>query len=161
LFFNQTFMQKDQMVGDLAGETHLMGHHHHGAALECQVFHDLQHFGHQFRVERAGGFVKKHHLGLHRQRTGNRHTLLLTTTQVRRIGVLLALQPHLGQVFAGNLDRLIARYLHHMHRRFDDVLQHRHVRPQVEMLKHHGQFGAQARELLWVGGVQFTIRAGA
>jgi hypothetical protein len=30
----------------------------------------------------------------------------------------------------------------HMHRCFDDVLQHGHVLPQVEVLEHHRQFGA-------------------
>jgi hypothetical protein len=47
-----------------------------------------------------------------------------------------------------------------VHRGLDDVLQYRHVRPQVEMLEHHGQSGAQARQLLGVNGVQFAIGPG-
>jgi hypothetical protein len=37
-----------------------------------------------------------------------------------------------------------------MHGCFDDVFQHRHVRPQIEMLEHHGQFGAHFLQLFLV-----------
>ena len=42
------------------------------------------------------------------------------------------------------------RQLQHMDRRLDDVLQHGHVRPQVEALEHHAELGADAVDLLVV-----------
>ena len=56
--------------------------------------------------------------------------------------------------------RLVARDLHHMHRRFDDVLQHRQVGPQIEVLEHHGEFGAQPLQLFGIRGMQFAVLAG-
>ncbi|MCY1447376.1 hypothetical protein D9M71_639940 [compost metagenome] len=54
-------------------------------------------------------------------------------------------------------DALGARALLHMHRAFDDVLQHRHVRPQAEVLKHHAQLRAYAVDLAAVGGHQHLV----
>ena len=51
------------------------------------------------------------------------------------------------------LDALGARPLLHMNRRLDEVFEDGHVRPQVEALKHHAEFGADAVDLASVGGL--------
>jgi len=107
-------------------------------------------------IQRAGGFIEQHHLRLHRQGARNRHTLLLATAHMRRVAVFHAGEAYLGQVFAGCCNGFVFGHTQHVHRGFNDVLQHRHVRPQVEVLEHHGQLGAQALQLFGVFGYQFT-----
>src|SRR5262245_9432581 len=45
-------------VGDLAGEAHLVRHHHHGHALGRERHHHVEHFVDHLGVERGGGFVE-------------------------------------------------------------------------------------------------------
>jgi spermidine synthase len=45
----------------------------------------------------------------------------------------------------------IARQAQHRHRRFDDVLQHREVRKQVEVLEHHAGLAADAAQIAFAG----------
>ena len=68
-----------------AGEAHLVGHHEHRHALLGQRGHDVQHLVDHLGVERAGRLVEQHHLGVHRQRAGDRHALLLTAGQLGRV----------------------------------------------------------------------------
>jgi len=48
----------------------------------------------------------------------------------------------------------------HVYRHLDHVLQRGHVRPQVEMLEHHGQARTHALQLFRVGGAQGAVFAG-
>ena len=41
----------------------------------------------------------------------------------------------------------------HMHRRLHEILQHGQMRPQVEALEHHAEFGSDAVDLTPVGGL--------
>jgi twitching motility protein PilT len=50
-------------VGDLAGEAHLVGDHHHRHALLGEVAHDGEHLADQLGVEGGGGLVEQHHVG--------------------------------------------------------------------------------------------------
>ena len=54
-----------------------------------------------------GRLVEEHHVRVHRQRPGDRDALLLAAGEVRRVGVLLVGQADLGEVPAGDLDRLV------------------------------------------------------
>ncbi len=47
-----------------------------------------------------------------------------------------------------------------MNRRLDDVLQHVHVRPQIEVLEHHREFRADALQLLVVGDFEIAVAVG-
>ena len=148
------------MVGHLAGEAHFVRHHHHGAAFLGQGAHDAQHLGHQLGVQGAGRFVEQHHLGLHRQRAGDGHPLLLTARHVRRVLVLDVAQPDFFQVFARGGNGLVLAFTQHVHGRFNHVFQHGQVRPEVEVLEHHGQFGPGALQLLFVGGLEHAVLGG-
>ena len=77
LLFNLALMQEDNVVRNVTGEAHLVRHHHHCFALFRQLLHDAQHFANEFRIQRGSRFVKQQHFRLHRQRTGDRNTLLL------------------------------------------------------------------------------------
>jgi len=51
LFDDHAVIKKQHPVGDLAGKTHLVRHHHHGHAVLGQRAHHAQHLADQFRVE--------------------------------------------------------------------------------------------------------------
>src|SRR5664279_5980407 len=76
-------------VAGLAGKAHFVGDDEHGHALVGQRRHDVEDLVDHFRVQRAGRFVEQHHLGLHGQRPGNGHPLLLAAGQLGRQLVLL------------------------------------------------------------------------
>jgi hypothetical protein len=66
----------------------------------ASALHHAQHFAHQFGVERAGDLVAQHHAGLHGQRAGDGHALLLAAGQLVGPGVELLGQAHALQQLA-------------------------------------------------------------
>ncbi|CAH0315478.1 hypothetical protein SRABI106_04181 [Rahnella aquatilis] len=64
---------------------------------------------------------------------------------------------HFIEVFHRTFTRFGFAQPQHLHRRFHDVFQHRHVAPQVEMLEHHRQFGTQQLQLLLIKHFQLTV----
>ncbi|MNG10577.1 hypothetical protein D3C84_940550 [compost metagenome] len=84
-------------VADLFGEAHLVGDQHAGHALFGKLANHCQHLADGFRIKSRGHFIEQNQFRTHRQRPGNRHTLLLTAGQLSRIGVGLVLHSHFGQ----------------------------------------------------------------
>ena len=78
---------------------------------------------------------------------------------MRRVAVFHAGESHLVQVLACGLHGPVFGHAQDMHRGLDDVLQHRHMGPQVEVLEHHGQFGAQALQLFGIGRFEVAMLA--
>ncbi len=64
-----------------AGEVHRVGNYDHRLAAGRQIGHHFEHFSRHARVRSASGFVKEHRFGLHGQRPGNRHALLLAARE--------------------------------------------------------------------------------
>jgi hypothetical protein len=54
-----------------------MGHHDHGHPAAAEPFHERQDALDQLGVQCARGLVEEHHLGVHRERPGDRDPLLL------------------------------------------------------------------------------------
>ena len=116
-------VQEDDGVGDLAGEADLVGDDDHGHPARRQVPHDGQHLADQLGVQRAGRLVEQHQLGLHRQRAGDGHPLLLAAGQLPRVGVRLVRQPDpLQQLRVPARPRRARDTPPHRDRRLDDVL---------------------------------------
>ena len=88
-FDDDTIAHEDNLVGHFPGKVHFMRDQQHGHAVFGQTPDHAEHFAHQFRVERRGGFVEQHDFRAHRQRTRNRHALLLTAGKTIRINVRL------------------------------------------------------------------------
>ena len=78
----------------------------HGAPFLGQTADGGKHLADQFRIQRRGRLVEQDHVGLHRERAGNRHALLLTAGEAPGIRIFLALQPDLGQQCPAALDGL-------------------------------------------------------
>ena len=49
-----------------------------------ELLHDVEDASDELGVERRGDLVEEHHVRVHRQRTGDRHALLLTAGELRR-----------------------------------------------------------------------------
>ena len=88
-------VHEDDVVGDLAGEAHLVGHDDHRHALLGELAHDAQHLADELGVEGRGRLVEEHQLGVHRQRPGDGDALLLAAGELRRVGVRLVAEPDL------------------------------------------------------------------
>ena len=69
--------------------------------------------------------------------------------------------PDLVQEVLRPVHRFLARHLQHVDRRFDDVLQDRHVRPEIEALEHHRELGPDPRKLARILGLQAAVTPAA
>ena len=128
----------------------------HGHMLVGKVADDLEHALGEFGVKGAGGLVEKQHVGVQGQGARDGHTLLLAAGELAGNHVLLALQPHFHQKLVRLGHDLVLRALLHGQRRVGDVLQHRVVREQVEVL----EYQAEARFRLREHGLSAVHRAG-
>ncbi len=82
--------------------------------------------------------------------------MLLATREFDRVAVALVGQADASEQFQGFFVRLFGRTLEHLAWPFDDVLQHGHVRKQVETLEHHAGGQALAGDLRLVEFVQLV-----
>ena len=159
---DQPLMQEHHAGRDVARKAHLVGHDQHRAALLGERAHDAQHFADQLGIERRGRLVEQHHLRPHGERARDRRALLLASGEMGGIVAPFVGDADFREQRARFLDAFRARALLHMHRRLDQVLQHRQMRPQVEALEHHAEFGADAVDLAPVGRLGAAVaRAGA
>ena len=130
-------MEEADAVADLAGERHLVGGDQHRHPVGLQAADHVEHLADEFGVERGGDLVEQHHLGVHRQRPGDRHTLLLAARQLVGIRVGAGGEPEPGQHLQGVAASRGLRDPEHLARADRDVVGDRHVREQVEALEHH------------------------
>src|ERR671914_1129784 len=141
-------VDEDDPVADLAREPHLVGHHDHRHAVPGQLAHHVEDLADHLRVERRRRLVEQHQLRLHRQGASDRHTLLLAAGQVGRVVVRLFRNPHPLQQPARPLPGLLAADVLRLDRPEHDVVEHRHVREQVELLEDHPDVRPQPAERL-------------
>ena len=115
----------------------------------AEAGHEVQHALDQLGVERAGGLVEEHDLGLHGERAGDRDALLLAAREVAGPVVGALGEPDLGEPLAGRrarasaLDRPLT-----LRRASATFSQRRVVGEQVEVLEHHADALAQRVGLL-------------
>ena len=83
--------------------------------------------------------------------------LLLAARQACRVLVLLVVQADHAKKVEGPMLGLVAAHSEHLDRRFDAVLQCRHVREQVELLKDHADVGPPRAQVLLAGDLQAAV----
>src|SRR5918992_2014951 len=132
-----SIVDEHDAVAHLAREAHLVGHDGHRHSVARQVPHHVEHLPDHLRVQGGRGLVEEHELGLHRQRAGDRHALLLTAGEVCREGVSLLGHPDALEQALRPLTRLGLRQPLHLDRGHRQVLHDRLVREQVELLEDH------------------------
>ena len=113
-----------------------MGHHHHGHLLLSQRPDDLEDFPGQLGIQGGGGFIEKQDIRMHGQRPGNGHPLLLPAGQLAGIRVRLVGKPHLLEQGRRLPAGLVLASPSHPDGGFGQVLHHRHMGKQIEVLKH-------------------------
>src|ERR1700754_4317742 len=131
LLHDQATVDEHQPVAHLTGKAHLVRDDQHRHAVASEVAHDVQHLPDHLRVQRRGRLVEQHQLRVHRECPRDRHPLLLTPRQVRRVGVPLLGDTHAREQLVRPGARRIPRDALHLHRGQDDVVQHRHVGEQM------------------------------
>ena len=99
----------------------------------------------ELRVERARDLVEQHQLGVHRERAGDRDALLLAAREPVRVLLRLLREADPAQQRHRAILRRVARQAERLARRERDVLEHRHVREQVERLEDDADLAAQRR----------------
>ena len=119
-----------------------------------QVPHQVQNLAHHLRVQSRGGLVKEHDLRLHSQSADDGNTLLLAAGE--HVGILIRLvgQANALQQLHGLSVGLILLLQTQLNGGQSDVLLHRHMGEEVEMLEHHAHFPAVEVDVhLFVGDV--------
>ena len=81
--------------------------------------------------------IEQHDLGPHGEGARDGDALLLSARKTRRVGVALVVKPDLSQKLLRRRHDLLALHALYLHRRFQQVAEHRHVRKEVELLEHH------------------------
>ena len=160
LRLDPALVQEHHLAGDVAGEAHLVGDDQHGAALVGEVAHHLEHLAHELGVEGRGRLVEQHHRSAPSPAPGRSPPAAAGRPRCapgRRCGAR-GCRP--CSAAPRPLDRLLARHLQHVDRRLDDVLEDGHVRPEIEALEHHGELGADPRQLRGSSGRSAAVPAG-
>ncbi|VTR65512.1 6-pyruvoyl-tetrahydropterin synthase (fragment) [Desulfosarcina cetonica] len=140
-FHNGTGIHEDHTIGDFAGKSHFVSHADHGHALAGQGLHDIQYLADHLRIQGRGGFVEKHHLGIHGQRAGNGHALLLPARELVRKDIDLVADADFLQQRHGFFRGCTAGTFAHDLLGQGHVFQNRFVRKKVKGLKHHAHLG--------------------
>src|SRR5690606_15346916 len=157
---DQPLVKEDHAIGNGAGEGHVMGNEDHGAAFVRQQLDDAENFRFQFRIEGRGWFIEQHDLRVDTERARDGGALLLPPRELCRVGVGLALDANLAQHLHRFLVHFSALPLLHAQWRLHDIVDDRHVAPEIEGLEHHAQPGADAPDLSFVGNMPVWRPAG-
>ena len=100
-----------------------------------QLADDVQHLADELRVERARHLVEQQELGPHRQRAHDRRALLLAAGEpVRVLGCLVG-ETEAGEELRRTLLRVGLRLAQRLPRPERHVVEHAHVREEVEGLE--------------------------
>jgi len=145
-------VHEDDRVGDRAREAHLVGDHDHGHALHGKVNHDLEHFGDHLRIERRGGLVEQHDLGVHAKRPGNSNPLLLAAGKLARPLVRLLWNAHPLEQVHGPLVRFGIGHIAHQLGRQHEIVDDPQMREEVEALEHHADLAAHGVDVFDFAG---------
>ena len=150
LFLDDAVGHENDAVGDFFGEGHFVGDDNHRHVFVGELFDCAQDFARQFRVEGTRRFVEEHDVRVHGQGAGDGHTLLLAAGKGFRIGIALIGETYFFEELHGVLRRFFLAFAARLHGRKDDVLEHRHVREEIEALEDHADFAADAVDALGI-----------
>ncbi|CSG40390.1 Uncharacterised protein [Shigella sonnei] len=130
-------------AGGFTRHFNFVGDDHLGNIRFCQLTNDADDLCRNFRVQCGGRFIEQQYLRFHHQRTGNSNTLLLTTRKMQRVTIAIRFETQTFQQFFCTGQRLIFTQPQYTAGRFNQVLLHGQMRPQVVLLKHHANVTTQ------------------
>ena len=150
-------VEEDDLVGHMAGKRHLVRGDEHRHPLATQLAHEVEHLTDELRVEGAGHLVEQEQPGLGRERTDDRHALLLTTRELVWVGSSPVSQPEALQQLQRSLVCVKTGHSVDPAGSQRDIGEHRQVREQVEGLEddadplpHPVDIDARVRDVLAV-----------
>ena len=117
----------------------------------CQPHHDVQHFLDRLRVEGRGRLVEQDDLGLCAEGTGDGDALLLTARQLGGVDIRLIPEANDLKIMICQLLRFLLGLVVELHGSQRQVLEHRHVGVEVELLEDHAHVVADDLGLVLVG----------
>ncbi len=83
--------------------------------------------------------------------------MLLTTGELVRVDVTLVGDAHLGQQCLGRFCGFGLALAQHATWRLNDVVEHAHVRPEIEVLEYEAELAAHLVDLLGIGSDQLAV----
>ena len=125
--------------------------HHRDVFLVCQPDHDVQHFLNGLGVQCTGGLIEQDDLGLCTEGPRNGDALLLAAGELGRINIRLIPQADYLKIMICKLLRLGLCFVVELHGGQRQVLEHGHVRVEVELLEHHADVLPHDAGLVFVG----------
>ena len=128
------------MVGNVSCKCHLVCNDQHGHAFVCQSTHNFQYFTYHFRVQCGCRLVKEQDLRLHRQSTGDRHTLFLSAGKLTRLRIDVRVHADFCQILHGLFFCFFFVSFQNFCLSDDAVLKNRHIVEQIKRLKYHAYF---------------------
>src|SRR5690625_742099 len=152
LLFDTALVQKNHVARYVPGKSHLVRDNDHGTAFLRKLPHHPQDLPDQFRIEGGGGLVEQHNIRFHGERTGNGGPLLLPAGKLGWIGIRLLGDTDLLQKLHCLAAGFALGLAEDVNWRFDDVLQNRHMSPEIEGLEDHAEAGPDAVDLAPVRG---------
>ena len=160
LLFDQAAMQEHDMRGHLAGKGHLMGDEQHRPASSASDRMTFRTSPTSSGSSAEVGSSNSMTCGSTARALGNGGALLLAAGEKCRILILLLVKTDAVEQRLGLLDGVGLADLENVDGRLDDILQDRHVLPQVEALEHHSGPAADALDLAMVDRRQVAVAAG-
>src|SRR5438309_351366 len=124
-----------------------MADHYHRHSFFSELSHYAQNFTDQFRIEGRRCLIEQHDLWIHRESPGNGYSLLLAARQFSGVSVRLLFKTYLPQELDRHVSGFISSELQYCPWPLHHILDGRHVREKVEMLKNHTNVSANTRQL--------------
>ena len=123
--------EESHLVGDLAGEAHLVGDEQHRRSAFPEFRNEFQYLRCHLGIKGGGRFIKEKEAGLGCERAGNRHALTLSTRELRGHLAGMIGQAETLHHFEGALPRLPPVESMHGGQRKFHILESRHVREDI------------------------------
>ena len=139
LLLDDAVGHEDHLIGDGAGEFHLMGDDDDGSLRGFQPPDHPQHLPGELRVQGGGGLVKAEDVRLQGQGPGDGHPLLLSAGELAGVIADAVGQAHLLNELPGSLLQLLHRCLFQQLGGQHHVFQHGILGEQVEGLEHQAK----------------------
>lgn len=141
--FDRALADESDTVRYVTRKSDFMGHHEHRHSLVAQKTQGVENLANEFGVECRCDFIEKHVVRFHRERAGNRETLLLTTGHLVRVDIELVRQANMLELLAGYFTCLLPGLAHDDSGSQSHVFESRQMRKGIPLLEHHADFPAQ------------------
>ena len=140
-------IEEDDTVGNMPGEAQVVGDAEDRDIVEVEAIDQRDDLADHDRIERGRRLVEEQDLRIHRQRPRDRDPLALPAGKRRRKGVALVGHLHELELVERAFFRLPLRHLLQPAQRERDIVQHRHVAVEREILEDEADAAAHRADV--------------